>query len=188
MQSPLDWVMHPETMLQIISECKCTVGVDAELCLSVRSPAHAAEPMGAVRSLVGARLDQLFGAGPVQQHAGVPECFLHWIKARCPAILLRHGRERFCRDPIGHRSAVGSRMHLGRMARRFRRRASIVLVAEGTPGAVPFTSSGRVLPGNEVRIASDSGAASFAPSDNAKSARFWSRATACSRATTTVPI
>ena len=25
MQSPLDWVMHPETMLQIITECKCTL-------------------------------------------------------------------------------------------------------------------------------------------------------------------
>ena len=25
MQSPLDWVMHPETMLQIISEHKCTL-------------------------------------------------------------------------------------------------------------------------------------------------------------------
>jgi fatty-acyl-CoA synthase len=25
MQSPLDWVMHPETMLQIISEYRCTL-------------------------------------------------------------------------------------------------------------------------------------------------------------------
>jgi fatty-acyl-CoA synthase len=25
MQSPLDWVMHPETMLQVISEHKCTL-------------------------------------------------------------------------------------------------------------------------------------------------------------------
>ena len=25
MQSPIDWVMHPETMLQIISEYKCTL-------------------------------------------------------------------------------------------------------------------------------------------------------------------
>ena len=25
MQSPIDWVMHPETMLQVISEHKCTL-------------------------------------------------------------------------------------------------------------------------------------------------------------------
>jgi acyl-CoA synthetase (AMP-forming)/AMP-acid ligase II len=40
---------------------------------------------------------------------------------------------------------------------RFRSAHRIVPVAEGTPGAVSFTSSGRPLPGNEVRIASDSG-------------------------------
>jgi acyl-CoA synthetase (AMP-forming)/AMP-acid ligase II len=34
----------------------------------------------------------------------------------------------------------------------------IAPVAEGTPGAVSFTSSGRLLPKNEIRIASDSGA------------------------------
>jgi fatty-acyl-CoA synthase len=41
---------------------------------------------------------------------------------------------------------------------RFRSAHLIVPVAEGTPGAVSFTSSGRLLPGNEVRIASDAGA------------------------------
>jgi acyl-CoA synthetase (AMP-forming)/AMP-acid ligase II len=40
----------------------------------------------------------------------------------------------------------------------FRGRHLIVAVAEGTPGAVSFTSSGRLLPGNDVRIAFDSGA------------------------------
>jgi acyl-CoA synthetase (AMP-forming)/AMP-acid ligase II len=39
---------------------------------------------------------------------------------------------------------------------RFRSAHRIVPVAEGTPGAVSFTSSGRLLPGNEVRIAADS--------------------------------
>jgi acyl-CoA synthetase (AMP-forming)/AMP-acid ligase II len=41
---------------------------------------------------------------------------------------------------------------------RFRSAHLIVPVAEGTPGAIAFTSSGRLLAGNEVRIASDSGA------------------------------
>jgi acyl-CoA synthetase (AMP-forming)/AMP-acid ligase II len=40
----------------------------------------------------------------------------------------------------------------------FRSAHRVIPVAEGTAGAVSFTSSGRVLPGNEVRIASDSGA------------------------------
>jgi acyl-CoA synthetase (AMP-forming)/AMP-acid ligase II len=41
--------------------------------------------------------------------------------------------------------------------RRFRSEHRIVPVEEGTPGAISFASSGRVLPGNELRIASDSG-------------------------------
>jgi acyl-CoA synthetase (AMP-forming)/AMP-acid ligase II len=41
----------------------------------------------------------------------------------------------------------------------FRGAHRIVPVAEGTPGAVSFTSSGRLLPGQSVRIASNSGAA-----------------------------
>lgn len=41
---------------------------------------------------------------------------------------------------------------------RFRGEHLIVPVAEATPGAVSFTSSGRALPGNELRIESDSGA------------------------------
>jgi acyl-CoA synthetase (AMP-forming)/AMP-acid ligase II len=41
--------------------------------------------------------------------------------------------------------------------RRFRSEHHIVPVEEGTPGAISFASSGRALPGNELRIASDSG-------------------------------
>jgi len=131
--------------------------VDAELRLSVRSPAHAAEPMGAVRSLVGSRIDQLFGAGAVQQHAGIREClFHHRIKERSPAILLRDGRECLCRDPIDIHRASGP-IRIWADGQRFRSAHLIDPVAEGAPGAVSFTSSGRVLPGNEVQIASDSG-------------------------------
>src|ERR1019366_9800854 len=89
-------------------------GMDAELFFSVRSTADAAGPVGAVRSLVGSRTDQLLGTGPVQQHAGVPECVLrYWIEERGPAILVRNGRERFCRDPIGHYPAIGAGWPLG---------------------------------------------------------------------------
>jgi fatty-acyl-CoA synthase len=40
----------------------------------------------------------------------------------------------------------------------FRGAHRIVRVSEGTPGAAPFTSSGRLLPNHEIRIVSDSGA------------------------------
>ena len=74
MQSPLDWVMHPETMLQIIERVQVHAGVDAEFRISVRAAAHTAESLGAVRSFVAAGIDQLLRAGPRHQHARISEC------------------------------------------------------------------------------------------------------------------
>ncbi len=66
MQSPLDWVMHPETMLQIISEYKCTLSWLPNFAFQFVPRRTPPKPVVAVRSVVGARADQLFRAGTGQ--------------------------------------------------------------------------------------------------------------------------
>ena len=71
MQSPVDWVMHPESMLEIITERGSAPGVDAEFCLSVHSPANAGKASKELRSESFACADQLFRACQGNQYAGV---------------------------------------------------------------------------------------------------------------------
>ncbi len=54
MQSPLDWVMHPETMLQIFTDHKCTLAWLPNFRLPVRSAPHSAGALVALRPVVGA--------------------------------------------------------------------------------------------------------------------------------------
>ncbi len=149
-------------------------GVAAEFCVSVRAPAHAAEPMGAVRSFVDSRPDQLFRAGPRQQHARVPDGLCaRWIEepARCtrrtpwPRTYLPSPNRR----RLGELPTDPARIWAD--GQQFRGAHQIVPVAKGTPGAVRLLSSGRLLPGQEVRIVSDSGAIL----GEGMSARFWSK-------------
>ncbi len=158
MQSPLDWVMQPETMLQIISEHKCTLAWMPNFAFqfvprrtppsrwtqydlsSVRAMINCSEP---VRSSSMQEFENAFSAiglkrGVLQSSYAMAETVFAVTQSD---ISRASGPERIWADGQRFRSA-----HL------------IIPVAEAAPGAVSFTSSGRLLPGNEVRIASDSGA------------------------------
>ena len=157
-QSPLDWVMHPETMLQIISEYKCTLGwlpnfafqfvprrtppdrwAQCDLS-SLRALINCSEP---VRASSMQEFEDAFSAaglkrGVLQSSYAMAENVFavtqsHVHDASGPARLWADGKE-------------------------FRRAHHIVPVAEGTAGAISLMSSGQLLPNAEVRIASDSGA------------------------------
>lgn len=157
MQSPLDWVMHPETMLQIISEYRCTLAWMPNFAFqfvprrtppsrwaqhdlsSVRVLINCSEP---VRSSSMQEFEKVFSAiglkrGVLQSSYAMAENVFAVTQSD---VNRASGPARIWADGQRFRSA-----HL------------IVPVAEGTRGAGSFTSSGRVLPGNEVRIASDSG-------------------------------
>jgi len=157
MQSPLDWVMQPETMLQIITECKCTLAWMPNFAFqfvprrtppsrwtqydlsSVRALINCSEP---VRSSSMQEFENAFSAiglkrGVLQSSYAMAETVFAVTQSD---ISRTSGPERIWAD-----------------GQRFRGAQLIVPVAEGTAGAVSFTSSGRLLPGNEVRIASDSG-------------------------------
>ena len=72
------------------------------------------------------------------------------------AFLLCHGRECFCGHAIDLNRPSGP-ARIWADGQHFAARIASSPVAEGTPGAVSFTSSGRLLPNHEVRIVSDSG-------------------------------
>jgi fatty-acyl-CoA synthase len=158
MQSPLDWVMHPATMLQIISEYKCTLawlpnfafqfvprrqrhdeGERPDLS-SVRALINCSEPVRASSmqefqnafASIALRSDALQTSYAMAENVfAVTQSDIH--RPSGPARILADGRQ-------------------------FRSAHRIVPVAEGTAGSVCFVSSGRLLPNHEVRIASDSGA------------------------------
>lgn len=158
MQSPLDWVMHPETMLQIISEYKCTLAWLPNFAFqfaprrtpqrsrtqydlsSVRALINCSEP---VRAKSMSEFQNAFGA------AGLKRTALQSSYAMAEDVFAVTQSD--LSQPSGP-------PRLWAAGPQFRGARQIVVVAEGTPGAVAFTSSGRLLPHHEIRIASDSGA------------------------------
>ena len=156
MQSPLDWVMHPETMLQILSEYKCTLAwlpnfsfqfvprrtsqsrwSQYDLSLA-RALINCSEPVRASSmdefhrafASVGLKSEALQSSYAMAENVFA---VTQSDPRRPPARLWADGQD-------------------------FRANHFIAPVAEGTPGALSFVSSGRLLPNNEVRIISDTGA------------------------------
>jgi acyl-CoA synthetase (AMP-forming)/AMP-acid ligase II len=157
MQSPLDWVMHPETMLQIISEYKCTLAWLPNFAFqfvprrtpqsrwahndlsSVRALINCSEP---VRTKSMLEFESAFAASGLRSTAIQSSyAMAENVFAVTQSDILRPaGPARLWGDGVAFRGAH-----------------QIVPVAEGTPAAVAFTSSGRLLPNHKVRIVSDSG-------------------------------
>ena len=153
MQSPVDWVMHPETMLQIISEHKCTLAWLPNFAFqfvprrvprdrrheydlsSLRALINCSEP---VRTSSMVEFQKAFG----MRSAVLQSCYAmaENVFAVTQSDLTR---------PPEQIWADGQQ---------FRSAHRIVKVTEGTQGAVSFTSSGRLLSGHEMRIESDAGA------------------------------
>jgi fatty-acyl-CoA synthase len=152
MQSPLDWVMQPESMLQVVSEYECTLAwmpnfafqfvprrtpqsrwADYELS-SLRLLINCSEP---VRASSMSEFQRAFGirGGVLQSSYAMAENVFAVTQSnveRGPVTIWADGQQ-------------------------FRGVHRIVEVTPQTPGAVSFTSSGRVLPNQLVKILSDSG-------------------------------
>jgi fatty-acyl-CoA synthase len=159
MQSPLDWVMQPESTLQILTECKCTLAWMPNFAFqfvprrtpqkrwaqynlsSVRALINCSEPVRASSMLEFENAFNSIGLkkNALQSSYAMAENVFAVTQSEVdgpsgPAVVRADGQE-------------------------FRGAHRIVSVTEGTAGAVSFTSSGRLLPGQSVRIASNSGAA-----------------------------
>ena len=152
MQSPLEWVMHPETMLEIIGEHRCTLAWLPNFAFQFvprRVPAdrHKQYDLSSVRALINcsepvrtasmAEFENAFGikSAALQASYAMAENVFAVTQSdlsRPPAKVWVDGQQ-------------------------FRSAHRIAVAAEGTAGAMTFTSSGRLLPRHEVRIVSDSG-------------------------------
>src|SRR5208282_2298764 len=158
MQSPLDWVMHPETMLQLISEHKCTLAWLPNFAFqfvprrtrpnrraqydlsSVRALINCSEPVRAssMEEFQNAFAATGLKAGALQSSYAMAENVFAVTQSD---IDRSSGPKRIWAD-----------------GRQFRNSHRVVRVAEASAGSVCFTSSGRLLPNHEIRIVTDSGA------------------------------
>jgi fatty-acyl-CoA synthase len=153
MQSPLDWVMQPESMLQAINESKCTLGwmpnfafqfvsrrtpqkrwADYDLSL-LRLLINCSEPVRA-SSMNEFQTAFRINPGVLQSSYAMAENVFAVTQSDI--------------DQPGPCTVWAD-------AQQFRMAHRIVTVPENTAGARPFTSSGKLLPNQEVRILLDSG-------------------------------
>jgi fatty-acyl-CoA synthase len=157
MQSPLDWVMHPETMLQIISEHKCTLAWLPNFAFQFvprRTPQDRWQryDLSSVRALINcsepvqaSSMDEFHSAFAA---IGLKSTALQSSYAMAENVFA------VTQSDFSHGSAA-PRIWADRQA--FRTRHEIMPVAKETRGAVCFMSSGRLLPNHEIRIVSDTG-------------------------------
>ena len=157
MQSPLDWVMQPETMLQVISECKCTLGWMPNFAFqfvprrtpssrwkqydlsSVRALINCSEP---VRSSSMREFERAFSA------MGLKPGALQASYAMAENVFA------VAQTAVGRSEAPTEILADNTI---FRSEHRVQIVDESAAEKISFTSSGRVLPGSEVRIIDDTG-------------------------------
>lgn len=157
MQSPLDWVMHPETILRVISDYKCTLAWLPNFAFqfvprrtpparyrhcnlaSIRAIINCSEP---VRASSMQEFERAFSSIELKSDA------LQSSYAMAENVFA------VTQSELGKRPS-----RIWADGPRFRSEHSVVPVAEGTQGALSFVSSGRLLPNHHVRIVSDAGVA-----------------------------
>jgi acyl-CoA synthetase (AMP-forming)/AMP-acid ligase II len=153
MQSPVDWVMHPETMLQIISEHQCTLAWLPNFAFQFvprRVPADRRHEydLSSLRALINC-------SEPVRTSSMVEFQKAFGVKSAVLQSSYAMAENVFA---VTQSDLTQPPAQLWADGQQFRGAHRIVKVAEGTPGAVWFTSSGRLLHGHQMRIESDAGA------------------------------
>ena len=157
MQSPLDWVIHPESMLQIISEYRCTLAWLPNFTFQFvprRTPRErwAQHDLSSVRALINC-------SEPVRA-ASIDEFYQAFAAVGLKRSAMQSSYAMAENVFAVTQSGINGRTEparIGADGRQFRSAHRIVPVAEGTDDALSFVSSGQLLPGHEVRIASDGG-------------------------------
>ena len=155
MQSPLDWVMRPESMLQIISEYKCTLAWMPNFAFQFvprRVPQNrwGQHDLSSLRALINC-------SEPVRANSMLEFQQAFGIESRVTQSSYAMAENVFAVTQSDFSQTAGPTRILAD-GQAFRSEHQIVLVNEGTAGAIAFTSSGKVLPNHEVRIVSDEGA------------------------------
>ena len=157
MQSPLDWVMHPDTMLQIFTDHKCTLAWLPNFAFQFvprRTPRErwTRYDMSSARLLINcsepvraSSMNEFYDAfSPI----GLKRSALQSSYAMAENV--------FAVTQSGI-DGTGAPAVIRADGQRFRSEHFIAPVEEDAPGSIWFTSSGRLLPGNEARIVSEAG-------------------------------
>jgi len=158
MQSPLDWVMVPETMLEVISAHKCTLAWMPNFAFQfvprrTRPERRAQYDLSSLRALINC-------SEPVRTSSMREFRNAFAANGLKPGVLQSSyamAENVFAVSQSGIDCASGpARVYAD--AREFRGPHRILPVEENSPGSLCFTSSGQLLPHHEVRIVSDSDA------------------------------
>ncbi len=171
MQSPVDWVIRPETMLEVITEHRCTLAWLPNFAFQfvprrTRPTRRAHYDLSSVRALINCSEPVRASSMQEFQHAfaanGLRPGVLRTSYAMAENVFaVTQSDTRPSVPPPQNRKDHSGDLGLACIradGRQFRSSHRIVPVAGGTSGSVLFASSGRLLPNHEIRIVSDSGA------------------------------
>jgi fatty-acyl-CoA synthase len=157
MQSPLDWVMHPDSMLQIFTDYKCTLAWLPNFAFQFvprRTPRQrwSNYDLSSARALINC--SEPVRASSMNEFHGAFAS--RGLKPSALQASYAMAENVFAVTQSGIHGKSGPEV-IWADGQRFRAEHFIAPVPEGTPAAVSFTSSGQLLPGNRVQIVSDSG-------------------------------
>lgn len=158
MQSPMDWVMHPETILEIFTEHGCTLAWLPNFAFQFvarRTPPEwqARYDLSSARVLINCS-EPVRMSSMNEFHDAFAGCGLKRSALQASYAMAENV---FAVTQSGFRGSAGPEV-LWADGQRFRSEHVIARVEEGATGAMSFTSSGKCLPNNQVRIVSDAGA------------------------------
>lgn len=156
-QAPLDWVMHPASMLQVISRHKCTLVWLPNFAFQFVARRACREPeqqydLSSIRALINC--SEPIRASSMQEFEraftgiGLKSGVLHTSYAMAETVFA------VTQSDVNRPSGPA---RIWADGGKFRRSHRVVPVEEGTAGAVCFVSSGRLLPNTEVRIVPENG-------------------------------
>ena len=157
MQSPLDWVMSPETMLQVITEHKCTLAWLPNFTFQfvsrrTRQNRRAQYDLSSIRALINCS-EPVRAASMREFQDGFAVCGVRPSALQSSYAMAENV---FAVTQSDIRKELGL-TQIWADAGRFRNSHQIVTVANGAPDSICFASSGRLLPNHQIRILSESG-------------------------------
>ncbi len=152
MQSPLDWVMRPESMLQIVSEHNCTLSWMPNFAFQF-IPRRTPKDRWGNYDL--SRLRMMINCSEPVRASSMKE-FQDAFQVRDGVLQSSYAMAENV-FAVTQSNAGEGPASIWVDAQQFRSAHRIVPVAEGTPGAVHILSSGRLLPKQRVRVVSDAG-------------------------------
>jgi fatty-acyl-CoA synthase len=153
MQSPIDWVMQPESLLQVISKTKCTVGWMPNFAFQF-VPRRTPQKRWPDYDLSSLRL--LINCSEPVRSNSMNE-FQNAFRIRQGVLQSSYAMaENVFAVTQSDIDAAGPQT-VWVDAQQFRSAHRVVPLAEDTAGALSFTSSGRPLPNQQIRIITDDG-------------------------------